>query len=137
MKNKINKEVAISELDKFLFEVKKINKETLLSGQYGAYVKECYLRMIQDIGSGYFYFKDDKIVQVLDFESGGVKELIFNSRFKAKDLSRLSIYHHNDIDGRNRETVAILTDSAIGIIMHLDSNDFERSKRIIEFYFLG
>lgn len=137
MKNKINKEVAVSELDKFLFEVKKINKETLLSGQYGAYVKECYLRMIQDIGNGYFYFKDDKIVQVLDFESGGVKELIFNSRFKAKDLSRLSIYHLNDIEGRNRETVAILTDSAIGIIMGLDSNDFERSKRIVEFYFLG
>ena len=137
MNNKISKDVAMAELDKFLFEVKKINKEMLLSGAYGAYVKEYYIRLINDIAAGYFYFKDDKIVQRLDFPCGDETELSFSPRLKARDLSRQAAYAMNDVDGRQRETVAILTGHAAGIIQDMDSNDFERSKRVNEFYFLG
>lgn len=135
--NKLSKDVAVKELDKFLFEVKKINKDMLMKGEYGQYAVDYYLRMVNDIAAGYFYFKDDKVIQKLDFKCGDATELVFNPRLKARDLSRLRVYQVNDVDGRQRELIATLTDQASGIIQDMDSNDFERSKRLNEFYFLG
>ena len=137
MKNKINKDVALKELDKFLFEIKKLDKTQLLGGAYGEYAKADYLGLINDISSGHFYLKEDKIVQVLQFPCGKENELVYDARLKARDLSRLAAYHLNDSEGRKREITAILTGQAIGIIGDMDTLDFERSKRLTEFYFLA
>ena len=137
-KNKLSKDVAMSELDKFLFEVKKVNKESLLSGEYGEYAKQYYFDLINDVARGYFYFKDDKIIQILDFTCGkDVKELAYNPRLRARDLTQLAAYQQNDVEGRKCQVIAALTEQAIGIIRDLDTLDFERSKRVTEFYFLA
>lgn len=136
-KNKISKDVALKELDNFLFNVKKLDKNQLLNGSYGEYARNDYLGLIADISAGHFYFKDDKAVQVLQFPCGDEKELVYEPRLKAKDLSRLAAYHLNDSEGRKREIAAIITGQAIGIIGDMDSLDFERSKRLTEFYFLA
>lgn len=136
--NKINKDVAAVEVDKFLFQTKKINKEDLLNGLYGPYALQDYFDFIKDVANGYFVFEKDCVIQNLNFPvAKDQKELKYGHRLYARDLSRMAAYNQNDIEGRKRETIAILTGEASGIIGDLDSTDFERAKTLIEFYFLG
>jgi hypothetical protein len=140
--NKVNKNVAAAEVDNFLFKVKKINKKELLGGNYGQYAMEDYLRFVGDVSAGYFVFKEDKVIQSLDFSVSKdsqkeQNELAYKPRLFARELSRLAAYNLNDIEGRKREIIAILTDEAAGIIGEMDSGDYERAKRLIDFYFLG
>lgn len=136
---KISQDVAKKEVDAFLFETKKISREDLEGGRFGPYAQADYLRLVGDVMTGKFYFKDDKIIQVLDFplENGKVKELVYSARLKAKDLTRVKYYDLNDIEGRQKEVICILTDQAAGIIGDMDSLDFERAKRLQSFYFLA
>jgi hypothetical protein len=138
MRNTVSKDVAIAEVDKFLFETKQIDKDKLLKREYGDFVFADYAALINSVASGHFYFKDDKIVQVLDFAVGkDIKEIMYNPRLKVRDMRNLAAFDFNDVEGRKAQVISSLTNQAIGVILDMDSNDFERSKRLIEFYFLG
>ena len=138
MRNKIDKNVAMQEVDKFLFETKQIDKEKLLRKEFGEFAFGDYMNLINSVSSGHFYFKDDRIVQVLDFTIGkDIKELVYNSRLKVRDLRNLARYDFSDVEGRKAQVVSTLTEKAIGEIQDMDSNDFERAKMLIDFYFLG
>ena len=138
MRNKIDKNVAMQEVDKFLFETKLIDKEKLLRKEFGEFAFGDYMNLINSVSSGHFYFKDDKIVQVLDFTIGkDIKELVYNPRLKVRDLRNLAKFDFSDVEGRKAQVVSTLTEKAIGEIQDMDSNDFERAKMLIDFYFLG
>lgn len=138
MRNKIDKNVAMQEVDKFLFETKLIDKEKLLRKEFGEFAFGDYMNLINSVSSGHFYFKDDKIVQVLDFKIGkDMGELVYNPRLKVRDLRNLARYDFSDVEGRKAQVVSTLTEKAIGEIQDMDSNDFERAKTLIDFYFLG
>ena len=134
MENKINREQAEIEFNKWAFETKKISERKMAKSE----MVDAKEEFIENIIDGTFSIDSEgNVVQKLKFPIGDFSEFTYKPRMNLAEMQKMKQFKTGDDIGKSKAIMSVLTDRNMGVIDKMDSNDMVNSMCITMFYMVG